>query len=30
MERVGKETRAAIGRTLYGDALSKPGEGAAP
>jgi zinc/manganese transport system substrate-binding protein len=28
MERVGKETGAAIGGTLYGDALSKPGEGA--
>jgi len=29
MERVGKETGAVIGGTLYGDALSKPGEGAA-
>jgi len=28
MERVGKETGAAIGGTLYGDSLSKPGEGA--
>jgi zinc/manganese transport system substrate-binding protein len=28
MERVGKETGAVIGGTLYGDALSKPGEGA--
>jgi zinc/manganese transport system substrate-binding protein len=29
MERVGKETGATIGGTLYGDALSKPGEDAA-
>lgn len=29
MERISKETGAAIGGTLYGDALSKPGEGAA-
>ena len=25
MERIAKETGAAIGGTLYGDALSKPG-----
>jgi hypothetical protein len=29
MERIGKETGAVIGGTLYGDALSKPG-GEAP
>jgi zinc/manganese transport system substrate-binding protein len=28
MQRVAKETSAAIGGTLYADALSRPGEGA--